>query len=75
MFEKKALGTIFDKFGRDIDITRMRNGRGQITRRVAVSPLFFSWLDQYEGDIRITAPEDVRDRYKAHLRRCLKACK
>ena len=75
VFEKKALGTIFDKFGRDITVTRMRNGRGQITRRVAVSPLFFSWLDQYEGDIRITAPDDVRDRYKAHLRRCLKACK
>ena len=75
VFEKKALGTIFDKFGTDLEITRMRNGRGKITRRVAVSPLFFSWLDQYEGSIRIAAPDSVRDKYKAHLRLCLKNCK
>ena len=72
VFEKKATGTIFDQFGRDVAVTRMRNGRGKITRRVAVSPLFFSWLDQYEGDIRIAAPDDVRSQYKAHLHRCLK---
>ena len=75
VFEKNALPAVFDQFGTELEITRMRNGRGKITRRVAVSPLFFSWLDQYEGAVRITAPDDVREQYKAHLRRCLKGCK
>ena len=51
---------IIDRFGQDV---LMRQVPGEdcfdVTVKVAVSPLFLTWIMNFGGDIKILAPEDV----------------
>ena len=74
-FDKQALSAVYDKYGTAQPIVQLDDNTGMLTRNVVVSPVFFSWVSQFAGAMRITAPEDVRSQYKAHLLRCLNGCK
>ena len=74
-FDRQALSGVYDKYGTDLNITMVDENTGRLTRSVSVSPIFFSWVCQFSGAMRITAPASVRKQYKAYLRTLLQSCK
>lgn len=74
-FDKQALSGVYDKFGLSLPVRQLDDNTGTLTCRVDVSPLFFSWVSQFAGSMRITAPSKTITRYKAFLRKNLETCK
>ena len=55
---------VLDAFGMDIKVKRAEKGYFQTTVMACTSPTFFGWVFQWEGRVRITAPEDAVQKYK-----------
>ena len=51
---------VIDRFGRDV-VTRQIEGRNEfeITVKVAVSPVFLTWIMNFGDQVRIISPESV----------------
>ena len=50
---------IVDRFGDKVDTVPGDCGHFRAVAEVSVSQTFFAWVFQFNGDIRITAPEEV----------------
>ena len=74
-FDKAALSGVYDKFGLSQPVTQIDENTGTLTRSITVSPVFFGWVSQFAGAMRITAPAETLAQYKAYLTSCLKTCK
>lgn len=66
-FDKSLIGPVFDKFGEITPIVIADDNTCQATVHVQVSPTFFGWLAQFSNKMKIVAPNELRQRYKAHL--------
>lgn len=55
-------GVIIDRFGQDVTLCRTDGGFFEVTVRVAVSPLFLTWLINFGTDVKILSPDNVIDR-------------
>lgn len=61
-FSNRLAGQVIDRFGKDITmIPDDKEGFFNISVRVAVSPVFFSWLFSFGGDAEILGPASVRE--------------
>ncbi len=69
--QESTMDAVIDRFGEDVQ-TRI-NPDGTFTARahVAVNPVFFGWVFGFGGKIKITAPEQVRQRYAELVRAAL----
>lgn len=65
-FTDAALGSVIDHFGEVIRIERIGPGRLRATVDVQVSPVFFGWVFQFAGDMRITGPDAVTEAFREH---------
>ena len=61
------IGVFLDRFGQEIVLLRGKEGFFRTSVRVMVSPLFFSFVAGFGGDVRIVSPPDVREKFRAHL--------
>lgn len=61
-------GPMIDRFGTEPLFTKTDFGF-KFSVRVMVSPTFFSWVLGFGEDIRITAPQNVKIRFKENLRK------
>ena len=60
---------VIDRFGEDI-LTEQTDEKHFIAKiSVRPSSTFFAWIFQFEGDIRILKPENVKERYQEMLNR------
>lgn len=66
-FTEKLIGVIFNKFGEDTPIRKV-DDRFTATVQVQVSPTFFGWLMQFPTDMKIMAPEELKDQYKEWIK-------
>lgn len=66
-FDDNMIGQIFDRFGKETQITRNENGRCTVTHEISVSPPFWGWLFQYGNAIHIDSPTELADEYRARL--------
>lgn len=73
-FDKRLVGAVIDRFGKEVSIIPIGD-RLRTSVRVMVSPTFFSWVFSFGGGISISAPEKVRDSYRARLEGSLKEYK
>ena len=60
-------GTVIDRFGTDIMMYPHGEDKFHAGVTVTVSPQFFGWLAGLGKGIRISFPEDIREKYKAFL--------
>ncbi len=67
----KFAGAVFDRFGQSIIITPDGDFFETIVE-VAVSPVFFAWVMQFGGEIKITSPEEVIYDFKELVEKNLK---
>jgi predicted DNA-binding transcriptional regulator YafY len=61
-FDRRHLGEMTDRFGADIPLEQLDNQTYSLYAPVSVSAPFFGWVFQFGGGVRITAPDDVRER-------------
>lgn len=54
-------GVIIDRFGSDVTFFKRENESFDVNVKVALSPVFLSWLTIFGGDIEVISPESVRD--------------
>lgn len=63
-FCDELIGVIYDRFGEDTKMMRSGEHRCIATVRVQISPVFWGWLFQFAGRMRILAPEAVIVEFK-----------
>ena len=65
---ENKIGIIFDRFGRDVDVRPLEEGRLSVRVPVLVSGQFFGWLTGLGPEFRITMPKDVKLQYLDYLK-------
>ena len=65
-FDAKLIGVVYDKFGEDTKMIRSSDDKCVATVRVQISPVFWGWLFQFAGQMRILSPDSVIVEYKKH---------
>ncbi len=63
-FDEGLVEPVFDKFGEDVGIAGSGDGTLRVTTDVSVSPVFFGWVFQFDGKMRIVSPERVVEEYE-----------
>jgi predicted DNA-binding transcriptional regulator YafY len=66
-FEKKLIGSIYDKFGEKTNIGKCGD-EYFVAVEVQISPTFWSWLITFKGQMKLTAPDSVIAEYKEWLK-------
>lgn len=67
-FAPELLGSVYDKFGEQIEIRHTDGGWLKIKVAVQISPLFFSWVFQFNNRMRIAESSIVLDKYNNTIR-------
>lgn len=70
-FNKSLIGVVYDKFGETTAITPCGEGRYHATITVQISPVFWGWMFQFAGEMKILSPESVIAQYQARAKRIL----
>lgn len=65
-FDKKLIGTIYDKFGEKTKIRKKRDVYSAAVE-VQISPTFWSWLTTFKGAMVIAQPQEIADEFKAWI--------
>lgn len=65
-FDAKLIGVVYDKFGEDTKMIRSSENKCVATVKVQISPVFWGWLFQFAGQMRILSPDSVIADYKKH---------
>lgn len=56
-------GVIIDRFGREVIMTPVDEEHFSVTVKIAVSPLFLTWIMNFGADIKIISPQNVIDEF------------
>lgn len=67
-FSDELIGTVFDKFGEDTKMIRSGEHKCVATVKVQTSPVFWGWLFQFAGQMKILSPEELAAEYKERAR-------
>lgn len=67
-FAPELLGSVYDKFGEQIEIRHTDGGWLKIKVAVQISPPFFSWVFQFNNRMRIAESSIVLDKYNNTIR-------
>ena len=67
-FDNSLMGSVYDKFGEKIDVTRIDARTCRVNVIVRVSPTFWGWLFGFGNKMRIISPKVLIDEY---LKRCI----
>ncbi len=66
-FPEKLTGVMLDRFGKDVLLKRDSDMNYSIRTDVVISDHFFGWLAGLGKEVRIVAPDEVRQQYKQYL--------
>ena len=67
-FHDRLMGTMYDKCGEDLPVTRVDSHQCEATVSVQISPPFWSWLFMYSGELQLVEPEDLIGQYTTMLK-------
>ncbi len=65
--KNELAGVLLDRFGTDIWMRPLDDGHFTAQVTVTVSPQFFGWLTAIGSGLKITGPEEVKEKYRAYL--------
>lgn len=67
-FINPLLDTVIDRFGRqNVQYAKVDEGHFRVDVRVEISDQFFGWLLGFGKKVRIIAPDDIIDQFKAYI--------
>ena len=58
------LGAVYDKFGENVNIMRSGERTCIAAVKVQVSPVFWGWLFQFAGEMKIISPSELIEEQK-----------
>ena len=70
-FDRSLIGVVYDKFGEGVKMLPSGEKKCIATVRVRISPVFWGWLFQFAGLMRILSPRGVADGYREHCQKLL----
>lgn len=70
-FPNSLVGVVLDRFGKDVSLRKLPDDRFAVHVKVMVSRQFYGWLAGIGKEVRVTAPETVREGYRGYLREIL----
>lgn len=73
--ENALMKTVIDRFGEDVQTTRLETGYFKATVEISVSPTFYSWVFTFGGQIKILSPDKVKREYAELLKTALDKAK
>ncbi len=59
-FREDLVGTVIDRFGKDVMIIADGKGFFTVTLSLVISPQFFGWLFGFAADVEVLSPESLR---------------
>lgn len=62
-FDQSLIGVIYDEFGEDTKMMKHNEDTCITTVKIQVSPVFFGWLFQFAGKMKILSPESLVREY------------
>ena len=68
---KTNLKKVIGRFGEQLNITPEEDNNFRVKIGVAISRTFFGWVFQYNDDITIVEPIDVKQQYEDMLNKAL----
>lgn len=63
-FQDNLLGAVYDKFGENVNIMRSGERTCIAAVKVQVSPVFWGWLFQFAGEMKIISPSELIEEQK-----------
>ena len=70
-FKDSLIGVVFDKFGEDTKMMRCGADKCVATVKVQISPVFWGWLFQFAGEMKLLSPENLTEEYKQRAKRII----
>lgn len=70
-FPNRLVGVVLDRFGKDVLLQRKTADRFEVHVKVMVSSQFYGWLAGIGKEVKVMAPEHVREGYRGYLREIL----
>lgn len=67
-FPKQLIGPIYDKFGENIKLRKVDDNTYSASVMAQISPTFWGWLFQFEGQMSIVGPKGVVGEYLSKVR-------
>lgn len=68
--QNSLAGVIIDRFGAEVAFKKEKGaGNFEVSVKVVLSPVFYSWLTSFEGKIKLTAPESAVENYREFLKK------
>lgn len=71
-FNDSLIGVIYDRFGEATRMIRSVEGKCVATVKVQLSPVFWGWLFQFAGEMKILSPDSVIAKFKEHAAKMFK---
>lgn len=66
-FDESLIGVIYDKFGEDTRMERVDETTCSAKVTVQISPTFWGWVFQFNGELQIEKPKELMDTYRSLL--------
>lgn len=70
--DESMAGVMIDRFGKEVKMRRLPNGKLSVRAEVVVSEPFFGWIAGLNGKVKIISPDDVAEQIKAYLTNLVK---
>ncbi len=67
LFDQDKIEDIYDKFGGKVDVVRYDDTHYYVKERVPLCDTFYGWVASYGKAMKIMAPEDVVEKFKAKI--------
>ena len=68
-FDRSLIGAVLDRFGENTNMMATSETKCVASVKVQISPVFWGWLFQFAGDMRIISPENVINQYKERIQK------
>jgi len=72
--EEHAMSNVIDRFGKEVTVTKIEDKQAFVHVTVIESPVFYGWLSQFGGAVRIASPAASAKAYKEYIAGLLEAC-
>jgi predicted DNA-binding transcriptional regulator YafY len=70
-FDRGLIGVVYDKFGESVKMIPSGEKKCIATVTVRISPVFWGWMFQFAGDMRIISPASVQEEYRQRAEKLL----
>lgn len=67
--ENRVMNSVIDRFGKDVFVLKVDDEHFKVTVSVDLSPTFFAWIFTFGGKMRISAPEEAKEKFNEIIKK------